>query len=147
MKAFLLSNTLVSIVGAVFLSATQVQAHECTVSDAAGRYGYTNSGMIVTPPVGPFTAVGHVTLNETGTFSGAQTTSIAGNLFEETIQGTFTVNPDCTGSATVYVYHGTTLARTSLIKIVWENHQNEFRAILLTAGTNISLEARKMADD
>jgi len=147
MKTFSPSITLVSVAGTVFLSVTQVQAHECTVSDAAGRYGYTNSGTIVTPPVGPFTAVGHVTLNETGTFSGAQTTSIAGNLFEETIQGTFTVNPDCTGSATVYVYHGTTLARTSLIKIVWDIHQNEFRAILLTSGTNVSLEARKMADD
>ena len=147
MKTFFPPITLVSIVGTLSLSATQVQAHECTVSDAAGRYGYTNAGTIVTPPVGPFTAVGHVTLNETGTFSGAQTTSIAGNLFEETIQGTFTVNPDCTGSATVYVYHGTTLARTSLIKIVWDNHQNEFRAILLTAGTNVNLEARKMADD
>src|SRR5215468_12725190 len=83
---------------ALLTSAHLVAAHQCTVSDAAGRYGYTNSGTIVTPPVGPFTAVGHVTLNETGTFSGAQTTSIAGNRFEETIQGTFTVNPDCTGS-------------------------------------------------
>ena len=148
MKTFFSSITLGIIVGSALLSFTQaVQAHECTVSDAAGRYGYTNSGTIVTPPVGPFTAVGHATLSETGTFSGAQTTSIAGNLFEETIQGTFTVNPDCTGSATVYVYHGTTLARTSLIKLVWDIHQNEFRGILLTPGTNVSLEARKMADD
>jgi hypothetical protein len=123
------------------------QAHECTMSDAAGRYGYTNAGTIVAPPVGPFTAVGLVKLNETGTFTGAQTTSIAGNHFDETIQGTFTVNPDCTGSATVYVYHGTTLARTSLINIVWDIHQNEFRAILMTPGSNVSLEARKMTED
>src|SRR5215468_945237 len=147
MKLTLVQTFAATLGLALLTSAHLVAAHECTVSDAAGRYGYTNSGTIVTPPVGPFTAVGHVTLNETGTFSGAQTTSIAGNLFEETIQGTFTVNPDCTGSATVYVYHGTTLARTSLIKIVWDNHQNEFRAILLTAGTNVNLEARKKADD
>ena len=132
---------------ALLTSAHLVAAHECTVSDAAGKYGYTNSGTIVTPPVGPFTAVGHATLTESGTFTGAQTTSIAGNLFEETIQGVFTVNPDCTGSATVYVYHGTTLARMSLINLVWDIHQSEFRAILLTPGTNVSLEARKMADD
>jgi hypothetical protein len=137
-----------STLGLAFLtSAHLVAAHECTVSDAAGKYGYTNSGTIVTPPVGPFTAVGHATLTESGTFTGAQTTSIAGNLFEETIQGTFTVNPDCTGAATVHVYHGTTLARTSLINIVWDIHQNEMRAILLTPGTNVNLEARKMADD
>jgi hypothetical protein len=57
------------------------------------------------------------------------------------------VNRDCTGSATVYVYHGATLARTSLLNLVWDNHENEFRAILLTSGTNVNLEARKMADD
>lgn len=122
-------------------------AHECAVANVAGRYGYTSSGTIVNPAVGPFTAVGHTTLTESGTFSGAQTTSIAGNAVEETIQGTFTVNPDCTGSATVHVYHGTTLARTSVINLVWDNHQNEFRAIFLTPGTNISIDGRKMTDD
>src|SRR5215469_4398566 len=132
---------------ALLTSARLVAAHECTLSDAAGRYGFTNSGTIVTPPVGPFTAVGHATLTDSGTFTGTQTTSIAGNLFEETTQGTFTVNPDCTGSATVYVYHGATLVRTSLINLVWDTHQTEFRAILLTPGTNVSLEARRIAGD
>ena len=143
----LLPGSLVASVLLVLAPLTQAYAHECTVSDAAGRYGYTNSGTIVTPPVGPFTAVGHVTLSENGTFSGAQSTSIAGNHFEETIQGTYLVNPDCTGSAIVYVYHGTTLARTSLLDMVWDSHQTEFRAILLTPGTNVSLEAKKMVDD
>src|SRR5215471_2278244 len=148
MKTFFSSNTLGLIVGWALLSLTQaVQAHECTLSDAARKYGYTNSGTIVTPLVGPFTAVGHATLTESGTFTGAQTTSIAGNHFEETIQGTITVNPDCTGAGTVYVYHGTTLVRTSLINIVWDIHQNEMRAILLTPGTNVSLEGRKMAEE
>src|SRR4029077_19237999 len=104
-------------------------------------------GSIVTPPVGPFTAVGHVTFTESGTLTGAQTTSIAGNLVDETIEGTFTVNPDCTGSGTVYVFHGTTLARTSRVNFVWDIHQHEARAIFLTAGTNITIEGRKMAEE
>jgi hypothetical protein len=127
--------------------AQAVQAHECTASDVAGKYGYTSSGTIVTPAVGPFTAVGHVTLTESGTFSGAQTTSIAGNLVAETLQGTYTVNPDCTGTATVYVYHGSTPARTSIINVVWDLQQSEMRAIFLTPGTNISLNGRKMAEE
>ena len=136
------------ILGSALLGLAQAAwSHDCTLSDAAGRYGYTSSGSIVTPPVGAFTAVGHVTLTETGTFTGAQTTSIAGNLVAETIQGTFTVNPDCTGAATVYVYHGTTLARTSHIDVVWDNHQNELRAIFLNPGTSISIWGRKMSDD
>jgi hypothetical protein len=125
----------------------EVLAHECTASDVAGRYGYTSTGSIVSPPVGPFSAVGHVTFTETGALTGAQTTSIAGNLVEETIQGTFVVNPDCTGSATVQVFHGATLARTSVINLVWDDHEREARAIFLTAGTDISIQARKMAGD
>lgn len=47
----------------------------------------------------------------------------------------------------MYVYHGTTLARTSVINLVWDIHENEFRAIFLTSGTNISIQGRKMADE
>jgi hypothetical protein len=146
-KTILKHGTL-GLLGPVLLGlAYAVPAHECTVADAAGRYGHTSTGTIVNPAVGPFTAVGHVTFTELGTLSGAQTTSIAGNLVEETFQGTYSVNPDCTGSATVYVYHGATLVRTSKLNLVWDNHQNEARAIFLTSGTNISIAARKMSDD
>jgi hypothetical protein len=132
---------------ALLLIAPVALAHDCSMSDAAGRYGYTSNGSIVTPPIGLFTAVGHVTFTEFGTFSGAQTTSIAGGLVDETIQGSYTVNPDCTGAATVLVYHGGTLARTSKINLVWDARQSEVRAIFLTPGTNISIAARKMAVD
>ncbi len=127
--------------------APAVQAHQCTVSDVAGTYVYTSTGTIVSPPVGPLTAVGRATWTESGTLSGAQTTSIAGNLVEETFQGTFTVNPDCTGLATVHVYHGTTLARTTQLKLVWDLRHAEGRAIFLSPGTSISIDARKVADD
>lgn len=142
------SATFGLILGSALLGLAQAAwSHECTLSDAAGSYGYTSSGSIVTPPVGPFTAVGHVTLTESGTLTGAQTTSIAGNLIDETVQGTFTVNADCTGAAVVYVYHGSTLARVSHINLVWDHHQSEFRAIFLNPGTNISIDGRKMSDD
>jgi hypothetical protein len=39
------------------------------------------------PGGGSIPSVGHVTLTETGSFTGSQTTSIAGNLVEETVQG------------------------------------------------------------
>jgi hypothetical protein len=132
---------------ALLLIAHVAQAHVCTLADVAGRYGYTSNGSIVTPPIGLFTAVGHVTFTESGIFSGAQTTSVAGNLVDETVQGTFTVNPDCTGAATVFVYHGAILARTSKINLVWDIRQREVRAIFLTPGTNISIAARQMTAD
>ena len=143
MKTF----TLGIILSSALCVGQAVSAHECTASDVAGQYGHTSTGSVVNPPVGPFTAVGHVTFTETGTLSGAQTTSIGGVLVQETFRGTFTVNTDCTGSATVYVYHGATLARTSIINLVWDDHEKEARAIFLTAETNISIQARKMTDD
>jgi hypothetical protein len=130
---------------AAFVSlAPAAKAHGCTMSDVAGEYGYTSSGTIVTPAVGAFTAVGHVKFTVTGTFSGAQTTSIAGNFFDETVSGSYSVNPDCTGTAIVNVYHGTTLARTTNLNLVWDGNQYEIRAIFLTAGTAITIDARKM---
>src|ERR1700757_4192413 len=95
------------------------EANPGSVAGGAGTDGYTSNGAIVPPPIGPFVAVGTVTFAKSGTLSGAQVTSIAGNFFDETIQGPFTVNPDCTGSATVSVYHGTTLARVTNLQIVW----------------------------
>ena len=78
-----------------------------------GSVGLYTDGTIVSPPVGVFTAVGRVTFTESGTFSGAQTTSIAGNFFEETVQGTSTVNSDCTSSAVADVYQGGALVRAT----------------------------------
>lgn len=125
----------------------QAHAHACTMSDVAGTYGYTSGGTIVSPPVGPFTAVGRITLTDSGTISGAQTTSIAGNFFEETVEGSFTVNSDCTGSMTAYVYHGSTLVRTTGLHLVWDHDEKEVRAIFLAPGTAITLAARKISYD
>ena len=122
--------------------AAQASA-QCTSDNVAGDYGYTSSGAIVTPAVGPFTAVGRVTITEAGTFSGEQTTSIAGNLVDETISGSYEVSPDCTGTAIVFVYHGPTLVRTSHIHLVWDDTRREFRSNFQNTGTNISIAARR----
>lgn len=132
------------LLAAVVSLVPAARAHGCTMSEVAGEYGYTSSGTIVTPPVGAFTTVGHVRFTAAGTFGGAQTTSIAGNFFDETVSGTYTVNSDCTGTAVVNVYHGTTLARTTNLNLVWDDNQKEVRAIFLTAGTAITIDAKKM---
>jgi len=120
------------------------EAGQCSLANIAGTYGYTSNGSIVTPPVGPFVAVGVVTFAKSGTLSGSQVTSIAGNFFDETIEGPFTVNTDCTGSAVVSVYHGTTLARVTNLQIVWDDDRQEARGLFLTPGTAVSIVARKM---
>lgn len=143
-------NKIRILFGIIFLAALvalvpMAQAHGCTMRDVCGDYGYATSGTIVTPPVGTFGAVGHVTFTETGTFSGAQTTNIAGNFFCEAFTGTFNVNPDCTAMAVVNVYRGTILARTTNLNLVWDDDQRETRAIFLTAGTAVTITAKRMS--
>lgn len=148
MKLNFAHNILGIILCSALLGVAQTaHASKCTISNVAGKYGYTSTGTIVNPAVGPFTAVGRIELTETGTLSGAQTASIAGNFADETFEGTFTVNPDCTGTATVYVYRGGTLVRTSLLLLVWDDRRREARGVFLTAGTNISINGRKMFGD
>jgi hypothetical protein len=132
---------------ALFSVGAAAHARECTLEGVAGRYGYTSSGSIISPAIGAFLAVGRVTFNEDGTFSGAQTTSFGGIMVEETIDATYSVNPDCTGLAVVHIYHGSTLARTTNLKIVWDNHEQEARGFFLTPGTAVSILARKMFGD
>jgi hypothetical protein len=142
MKRILTRTTLLA--GLLVGVAQLAQAGECSLAGVAGKYGYTSTGTIVNPAVGPFAAVGEVTFTRDGTFTGSQNTSIGGNLVAETITAVYSVNRDCTGVATAYVYHGSTLARTSTISLVWDNDQKEARAIFLTAGTAITIVARKM---
>lgn len=127
--------------------ASVAAAHDCSYDGVAGHYGFTSSGSIVSPAIGPFVAVGQVTFTRSGTVSGSQVTSIGGTLFTETIEATYTVNPDCTGAATVSIYHGSTLARTTDLHIVWDQHQTEARGLFLKPGTAISIVARKMFGD
>jgi hypothetical protein len=136
--------------GVIFLAALggnvpAAHAGSCSLTRVAGRYGYTTSGSI--PSLGPFAAVGAVSLEASGNFSGTQTTSINGAILEETVSGTYTVNADCTGTVLVNVYHNGVLARTTNLSVVFVNNQREFRAIFLTPGTVLTLQGRKTFTD
>jgi hypothetical protein len=127
--------------------APVANAHSCSAENVAGTYAYTSSGTIVNPAVGPFAAVGNITFAGSGSLTGAQTTSIAGDFFDETISGSFSVNSDCTATATVNVYHGTTLARATNLNIVFDDNRKSARGIFLTAGTVITVSARRISSD
>jgi len=120
-------------------------ARSCKLSGVAGTYGYTTSGTI--PTIGAVAAVGHVTLDASGNLTGAQTASFNGAIVPETLSGTYTVNSDCTGSATVNVYHSGVLARTTNIDVVFDNKQRELRAIFLTASTVLTVSGKKTFHD
>jgi len=127
--------------------APEAEARACSAARATGVWGYTNSGSIPGRGVFAFVSVGRAILEASGRLSGNQTTSLNGALLQESVDGSFTVNPDCTGTAVVNVFQGKTLVRTSLLDLVFVDDMNEARAIILTTGTAISASLRRVSSE
>lgn len=107
-----------------------VRANGCTIRDAAGQYGFTLTGVLITPNGAvPAAAVGRATVDSLGNVTGTEARNVGGGYADETLSGTLTVNPDCTGSMTLNVYQAGQLVRTSVLSIVFVNNQQELRMV------------------
>lgn len=155
-------NLVLGTLGIIFLTALvslapAAQAHGCTMSDAAGNWGYTYTGSIILPTGGvPAAAVGRFTLDAAGNISGTQTRSVGGGIGVETIKGTGTVNPDCTATYKVDVYDGAgNLLRSAVLSGVFVDDARELRAIFsslvlpngVSLPTVITINARKLSSE
>ena len=78
----------------------------CSNASLSGSFGYTNTGTIVTPPLGLFAGVGRQTFDGKGDTEATATVSVNGQIYQATIKGTYVVNPDCTVSMTLSVSAG-----------------------------------------
>jgi hypothetical protein len=101
-------TTLVIVFATAFVLAIVpgAQAGECSNRTIAGSWGYTITGSTFnTGPVlsGPMAVVGRQTYDLRGNITGTQTANLNGNVFRQVLTGTYTVNPDCTGTMTVFV--------------------------------------------
>jgi hypothetical protein len=81
---------------------------ECSKATLSGGFGYSSIGTLLdsyvpAPYAGPFGEVGRQTFDGRGNTSATATTSSNGNIAPVTIEGTYTVNSDCTGSMTLNV--------------------------------------------
>ncbi len=80
---------------------------ECSNATLQGSFGYTSTGTLlpsyVPPPyAGPFAEVGRQTFDGKGKTDATGTLSANGNIFSKvTFEGTYAVNPDCTGTMTL----------------------------------------------
>ena len=100
-----MKRTLASILGLVILVALVPAAHaaeRCTAATLRGNYGFTFSGFVQdqTGNNVPFAGIGLATLDGEAGASANITVSVNGTLQVFPWTGTYTVNPDCTGSAT-----------------------------------------------
>ena len=138
-------TTLVAVGLALSLAiALPAQATQCSLTNVAGSYGYTANGFVAIASGSflPAAAAGRITFDGNGHVSGTQTRVVAGASLDETYSGTYTVNPNCTGSFTVLVEPDT---RTSTVDLVWTNNRNAASAVFTTPGFILTATASRIS--
>src|SRR5438046_7790147 len=102
----------------------------CSLATIAGSWGATLTGTILFPaPPGPVPAAAVVRFNvdAMGNVSGTEARNVGGGFANETLKGTVSVNPNCTGTTTVNFFQSGDLVRTSVLAIVFNNHSTYLR--------------------
>ncbi len=155
MKRTIRPITLVLIAFAMFVvsAAPAANAQLCSISGAVGAYGFTATGTLL-PSTGPvlIAAVGRINLRLDGSLDGTEARNVGGDFANETLKGTWTVNPSCTGTVTAQIFESGVLVRTSVLSFVIDDNQQEVRSVqkslTLPDGTKVpavvTFEAKRM---
>src|SRR5262249_41160860 len=130
-------------------AAASAQAGEhrvCSNGSPEGSYGFTSTGTLLalpTPFAGAFAEIGRQTFDGRGNTDGTATASANGNINHFILQGTYVVNPDCTGSMTLFV---SPINATVNLEFVIDDDGAELRAITTGptgTGTPGNVESRE----
>jgi hypothetical protein len=98
-----------------------VKAQSCTNETLNGSYGFLAQAFFLAhqaTPVGSAYAgasTGIVTFDGKGNSSGSETGNASGYIYHRTFTGTYSVNPDCTATATINLPNGETATGTYTI--------------------------------
>jgi hypothetical protein len=125
------------------LAAPTAQAQPaCSNATLKGTFAEKDNGFVIAPPAmaGPITGVSLVTFEGNGAMSGTGMSSLNGNIFAGTFKGTYTVNPDCTGTYTVQTSSGLTVNAYFVIA----DGGSELHVVVTNPGTVISCIARRL---
>lgn len=152
MKRVLFGWQFFGVLAASILCAQSMIAKEqpegvkgCSDATLDGSFGYSSTGTLlpsyVPPPfAGPFAEVGRQTFDGKGKTDATATLSSNGNIQAVTIEGTYKVNPDCTGSLALYVVQ---FATTIHADFVIDDDGAELRVIGTDSGVVESRVYRK----
>lgn len=141
---------LFAIAFVVSLAAPAHAAGPCSLARAAGSWSLTDSGTVI--GIGDRVAVGVFKLDASGNLTnGVAASSLAGTVASETFSGTYTVNPDCSGSFDVKIYSGGVEIFELTAFTAFDDDMKEMRAVFTSAvppggpplATVIGLQARK----
>jgi len=143
----------ISLLALLASLAPAAHAAYCSTATVAGSWGFTLTGTILLPTGAvPAAAVGRLTADIYGNVTGTEARNVAGGYGDETIIGSWKINPDCTGSAAADFYDESgNKVRTSVLTIVFDNNAKEVRmlqkSLTLPNGTElpvvITVEAGK----
>jgi hypothetical protein len=154
MKYTIARTGLAVLFAAALIAGMAAPAHAwdrpCSMGGAAGKYAFTDGGTVI--GIGPRAAVGTLTLDASGNvLNGLATSSLNGSVAVETFSGTYTLNPDCTGTISVKIYAGSSELFAVTLNYAFDSDMRQLRGIftsIVTPGgvslpSVISLEARK----
>jgi hypothetical protein len=115
----------------------------CSNATLQGTFAYTSTGFITAPPdfAGPFAEAGTQVFDGKGGTTAAVTLSQNGNILPVSITGTYTVNPDCTGTFTLQV---SPINVTVHVFFVIDDGGDEFQAIETDPGLVITRIGRRL---
>jgi len=116
---------------------------ECSNASLRGSFGFTNTGTnlaLPSPLAGPIAQIGRQTFDGRGNTRATTTLSVNGNIVAATAEGTYVVNPDCTGSMTLFV---SPFGSTVNADFVIDDDGAELRAIITDAGAIETLVFKK----
>lgn len=139
----------VALVATLTVTAS-AEDHACSLSRAEGKWSFTDSGTVI--GVGPRTAVGVFTLDGNGNVVNASaTSSLNGSIAVETFSGTYSVNPDCTGTFTVTIYASGVAILNLTINAAFDDSMRHIRGLFTSAtlangtplSTVIALDGRR----
>lgn len=131
MRNFVLRTLMTGLLAFLIVSAPQsALAENCSTATVKGDWGLTLNGTALLPsgPV-PVAAVIRATLNLDGTVTGTEARNLGGDYADETMSGTYAVNPDCSGSSTVNFYESGQLVRTSVLSVVFDSNSKQIRMV------------------
>ena len=107
------------------------RAFGCSSADLEGEWGTTMTGTIMSPAGAvTFGAVNKAAYDAEGNYGGTQIRSINGTVSTVTFQGTYTLNPDCTGTKITKSYGSSgNLLNTATQDFVLVDNANEILEI------------------
>ena len=154
MRSIIAAKSLGSLMAVTLIAGLSASAHaddnKCSLAKSSGKWSFTDQGTVI--GIGPRTAVGVLTLDGEGNLqNGVATSSLNRAIASETFSGTYTVNPDCTGTISVNIFSSGAEILIVTLNVAFDDNMSHMRGIFTSAATPsgvqlstvVNLDARK----